>query len=99
MKILSISNVCLVVGLMVGLTVAWNNATPQLITGERLEVGGCPPCYTTRNTDCGDAPREDCTDTYLKCNTTGELECFDGLGPHSCTVDASCLNKKNENCN
>ena len=51
MKILSISNVCLVGGLMVGLILAWSNATPQLITREHI-VGGCC-CITAKIKWCG----------------------------------------------
>ena len=97
MKVLRISHLCLVGALILGLMVTWSAASPQPISGERLEGGGC--CNTTNDTNCGNAEGEICDDTYLKCNSTGDGNCSTATFPHSCLVDSKCLNEKNQNCN
>jgi len=68
MRFLGISNMCLVLGLMVGLTMAWNDATPQLITGEHMAKGGCDKCEGEHNYYCKDLPNNECNDYCIKCD-------------------------------
>lgn len=69
MRFLGISNMCLVLGLMVGLTMAWNDATPQLITGEHMSKGGCPDkCEDVSNYYCKALPGKECNDYCYKCD-------------------------------
>jgi len=65
MKVLSVSRLCLLGALVLGLMTAWSIATPtQLSKGD--EIGGCFVCINCGADPCNDWPgAENCTGTYV----------------------------------
>jgi len=77
MKTLSISRLCLVGALMLGLLVAWSAAAPQQIAGN-LSIGAGACCCT--GTDPQSCPTG-CSGQLVVCTwgDSGSTSCFHGL--------------------
>ena len=96
MKTLSISSVCLVGALMLGLFAAWGATAPQVITGEQIAGGGCP-CSNVRPKTCPDKGDYTCEKEAVQCNTTGDLECSN-VNQSGCFPSIKCVGQYNQDC-
>ena len=103
MKILSISNVCLVGALMLGLFVAWSASCPQQLSERSLIVGGCNPshgdkCKGTSGSNCSPSyPGANCKATHLTCWDSGGGKYCYKLRNYVC-LPTRCKNVKDETC-
>jgi len=96
----SISRLCYVSALMLGLFAAWGATAPQVITGEQI-AGGWPACLNVSgNTTCGDAYEgAECDRYWAACTgTSDDLQCSD-IRASSCNGSAKCAKHKDQACN
>jgi len=99
MKTLIISKVHVVGVLILGLILSWHVATPRIITGEVL-TGGWTDCSTITNPYCRNQLDRTCTIRHDKCDTSGNLKCYEpgGLGSRPCYDSAECIDEASESC-
>lgn len=100
MKFLSISNVCLVGALILGVWAAWSAAMPQRISGNQLVAGCLSPCEWWAVT-CQSKPNKACTTKpdYCRYKTTGG-ECYNAGGSttYQCENLPDCVRRRDKIC-
>ena len=62
-----------IIAILLGLFIAWNTATPQLINGQH-SVGGCSPCYSG-GVYCASKPNETCDQHPAGCKDGSNSTC------------------------
>jgi hypothetical protein len=99
MKILSISNVCLVGVLILGVWAAWSATGPQRISGNQVGAGRCG-CTWKDNLACTKLPFRTCTLKYSGCQN-GDYDgyCMGLKDQLTCKGDiTNCLKRGDEVC-
>jgi hypothetical protein len=101
MKILGISNVCLVGALILGVWVAWSATGPQRVSGNQL-VAGCSlsPCEQWAVT-CESKPYQTCDKSpdYCRYNKDKGGDCFNaGGGSYQCVGSSKCVSRRDKIC-
>jgi hypothetical protein len=100
MKILSISNVCLVGALILGVWVAWSATGPQRISGNQLVAGCLTPCEWWA-VKCASKPTRTCTKDpdYCRYNPDKNTECYNAGGnSYQCTGSLDCVSRRDKLC-
>jgi hypothetical protein len=92
MKILSISNVLLVAGLVLGLTAVWVSATPCQISGNQVEAG-TNPCKEIAGKNCLKTTGEFCGFPYLGCVGDAGLDCWKPNETAAQCIHTGCVKK------
>ena len=96
MKTLNMFRLCLVGMLVIGLTLTWSAAAPQLIAGEDLEGGGCK-CFNHYPVYCDSTGGQSCYKMHYQCDSGGDDRCYN-VGPSGCYADVKCRNQQHELC-
>lgn len=99
MKVLSVSNLCFLAAITIGLAAVWSVASPAVISGENA-IGSAGCCAGAPDTPCGPRyPNRTCdTGTYPKCDTSGTGDCEGVSGANGCTLVADCAKHTTESC-
>lgn len=82
MKALSVSRLCLIGALILGLWAALSSGTTQTLIGSSISGGECPSgnCNDTGYGTCADKPNpagKECSNHYYSCDGEGSGSCGD----------------------